>query len=51
MAERMPSRPEAAVFDAAVGHGIETPGGGVADDECADFQFAIGGEDAAGVAR
>ena len=41
---------EAGVFDAAVGHGVEAPGGGVADDDGADFEFAEGGQDAAGVA-
>ena len=31
--------------------GVEAPAGRVADDERADFEFAIGGEDAAGIAR
>jgi hypothetical protein len=42
---------KARVFDAAIGHGVETPAWRVADDEGADFEFAIGGEDAAGIAR
>ena len=37
-------------FYAAEGHRVEAPAGRVADDQRADFQLAIGSEDAAGVA-
>ena len=38
------------IFHSAVGHRVKTPAWGVADDERADFEFAISSEDAAGIA-
>ena len=39
-----------AIFDAAIGHGVQTPGRRVPDDQGANFQLSVRSQDAAGVA-